>query len=73
MNVMLVSKCVFMSNYIQCCIGIYIVNMDVLYILFVLVLLIVVLVDFFMFYLVVNQKKCLKEEIYKDVLVIGEY
>lgn len=47
--------------------------MDVLHILSVLVLLTVVSVDSLMFHLAANQKKCLKEEIHKDVLVTGEY
>lgn len=47
--------------------------MDILHALVVLVLLTIVSVDSLMFHLPANQKKCLKEEIHKDVLVTGEY
>lgn len=72
-NATLASKRASTSNHIQRCTGIYIANMDVLHILSVLVLLTVVSVDSLMFHLAANQKKCLKEEIHKDVLVTGEY
>lgn len=72
-NATLASKRASTSNHIQRCKGIYIANMDVLHILSVLVLLTVVSVDSLMFHLAANQKKCLKEEIHKDVLVTGEY
>lgn len=72
-NATLASKRASTSNHIQRCTGIYIADMDVLHILSVLVLLTVVSVDSLMFHLAANQKKCLKEEIHKDVLVTGEY
>lgn len=72
-NATLASKRASTSNHIQRCTGIYSANMDVLHILSVLVLLTVVSVDSLMFHLAANQKKCLKEEIHKDVLVTGEY
>lgn len=72
-NATLASKRASTSNHIQRCTGIYSAKMDVLHILSVLVLLTVVSVDSLMFHLAANQKKCLKEEIHKDVLVTGEY
>lgn len=47
--------------------------MDVLHFLHALVLLCIANVDGLMFQIGQNQKKCLKEEIHKDVLVTGEY
>jgi len=47
--------------------------MDVLQILIVLVSVLIMSTDSVMFYLEPNAKKCLKEEIHKDVLVTGEY
>jgi len=47
--------------------------MDLLQSLLVLVSFLVLSTDSIMFYLDANAKKCLKEEIHKDVLVTGEY
>lgn len=47
--------------------------MDVLHILCVILSICSVCIDGLMFHLPVNQRKCLKEEIHKDVLVTGEY
>ena len=47
--------------------------MDLHSIVCVIVALCVITIDALMFHLSPNQKKCLKEEIHKDVLVTGEY
>lgn len=47
--------------------------MDIIHFLCVICLILVVNVDAIMFHLPPTGKKCLKEEIHKDVLVKGEY
>ena len=47
--------------------------MDFTHMLFVLFTILLVGADALMFHLSPNQKKCLKEEIHKDVLVTGDY
>ena len=47
--------------------------MDLLHILFTLYVLSVASIDAIRFHLGQNQRKCLREEIHKDVLVTGDY
>ena len=47
--------------------------MDLAYFLFVIYLTYLTTVDAIRFYVAPNQKKCLREEIHKDVLVTGDY
>lgn len=47
--------------------------MDMLYLVFPLLFVVFPNVDSLFFYLAPNTKKCLKEEIHKDVLVTGDY
>ena len=47
--------------------------MDFMHIVCVLSALLLVVTDALRFHLPANQRKCLKEEIHKDVLVTGEY
>lgn len=48
-------------------------NMDLTQIACVLFFICFVSIDCLMFHLPVNKKKCLREEIHKDVLVTGDY
>lgn len=48
-------------------------NMDVFHVFFVLFAIYITFSDALMFHISPNTKKCLREEIHKDVLVAGEY